>query len=276
VFGRFIIQSFGLPSWGVNQPGHGATGRWTPGGWVVNLGAKWKYSNFDGRSGSDFELETQARKVSRDYRKVLRAQWVSEVLGETKRDSLWNLLAVFEEQRIVADAKMIALAAVGQDIGEANVSKVKDTIEKVVVADADKQIVIGQDGTITIPAVACTRPTASTEKIVFMKSYLGGMQLHYNRLGNPEPFEYVIDAPEAGRYALRAQVVTVSPDQHLLVAANESKEPVDIALPYTLGKWDQTPPVEVMLAKGKNLLRFTRNEPVRGVTLRDFTLMRIK
>jgi len=54
-------------------------------------------------------------------------------------------------------------------------------------------------------------------------------------------------------------VVTVSPDQHLLVAANEAKEPV-----------------EVVLAKGKNLLRFTRHEPVRGVTLKDFTLMRVK
>jgi hypothetical protein len=40
--------------------------------------------------------------------------------------------------------------------------------------------------------------------------------------------------------------------------------------------WEQTPPVEVVMAKGKNLLRFTRNEPVRGVTLKDFTLMRVK
>jgi len=276
VFGRFIIQSFGLPSWGVNQPGHAATGRWTPNGWLVNLGAKWKYSDFDGRSGLDFELETQARKVPGDFRKVLRAQWVTEALGETKSDSLWNVLAVFEEQRIVAAAKMVQLAAVGQDLGEANVSKVKDAIEKVVVAEADKQIVTGQDGTITIPAVACASPTTNTEKIVFMKSYLGGMQLHYSRLGNPEAFEYVIDAPEAGRYALRARVVTVSHDQHLLVAANEAKKPVDIAVPYTVGKWEQTPPVEVVLGKGKNVLRFTRNEPVRGLTIKDFTLTRVK
>ena len=30
-------------------------------------------------------------------------------------------------------------------------------------------------------------------------------------------------------------MVTVSPDQHLLVAANEAKEPVEVALPYTIG-----------------------------------------
>ena len=281
VFGRFIIQSFGLPSWGVNQEAHAATGRWTPDGWLVNLGAKWKYSNFDGRSGSDFELETQARRMPRDFRKVLRAQWVSEILGEPRYDSmrdgsggLWNVMAVCAERQMVTAAKLEQLAAVGQDIGEANVSKVKEAIEKVVVADADKQIVTGQDGTITIPAVACTRPTASTEKIVFMKSYLGGMQLHYNRLGNPEAFEYVIDAPESGRYTLRARVVTVSPDQHLWVAANDAREPADIAVPFTLGKWEQTPPVGITLVKGRNVLRFTRNEPVKGLTIKDFSLAR--
>ena len=37
-FGRFIVQSFGLPAWGVAQKGHAALGRWTPDGWVVNFG----------------------------------------------------------------------------------------------------------------------------------------------------------------------------------------------------------------------------------------------
>jgi hypothetical protein len=67
-------------------------------------------------------------------------------------------------------------------------------------------------------------------------------------------------------------VVTVSPNQHLLVAANDAKEPLDIALPYTLGKWEQTPSVDVSLAKGKNVLKFTRNEPARGLTIKQFTL----
>jgi hypothetical protein len=283
VFGRFIIQSFGLPSWGVHQPGHAAIGRWTPSGWVVNLGAKWKYSDFDGRSGLDFELETQARKVPGDYRKVLRAQWVSDALGAPKRDSLmagigelWNVMSIYEEMRIVAEAKMVQLAAVGQDIGEANVSKVKSAIETVTVTEEDRKVVVAPDGVITIPSVACSTPTNSTEKIVFMKSFLGGLQLHYNRLAKPEAFEYIIDAPEAGRYSLRARVVTVSSDQHLLVAANDAKEPYDIAVPYTLGKWGQTPPVEIQLGKGKNVLRFTRNEPVKGLTIKDFTLRPVK
>jgi len=71
-------------------------------------------------------------------------------------------------------------------------------------------------------------------------------------------------------------VVTVSPDQHLLVAANDAKEPVDIAAPYTVGKWEQTPPVDVSLVKGKNVLRFTRNEPIKGVTIKEFILTPVK
>jgi len=68
----------------------------------------------------------------------------------------------------------------------------------------------------------------------------------------------------------------VSPDQHLLVAANDAKEPVDIAAPYTIGKWDKTPPVELSLAKGRNILRFSRTEPVRGLTIKEFTLTPVK
>ena len=68
----------------------------------------------------------------------------------------------------------------------------------------------------------------------------------------------------------------MSPDQHLLVAANDAKEPVDIAAPYTLGKWEQTKPVEISLTKGKNVLRFTRIEPARGLTIKEFPLKPLK
>jgi hypothetical protein len=69
----------------------------------------------------------------------------------------------------------------------------------------------------------------------------------------------------------------VSPDQHLLVAANDAKEPVDIAAPYTIGKWEQTQPVEVSLVKGKNVLQFSRGgENIKGMTIKDFTLKPVK
>jgi len=94
---------------------------------------------------------------------------------------------------------------------------------------------------------------------------------HYNRNGKHEEFEYTFDAPAAGKYALSARVVTTSWKQHLLVAANGAEEPIDIALPFTVGMWDKTEPVEVKLVKGKNVLRFSREGEVKGLTIKDFT-----
>jgi hypothetical protein len=187
--------------------------------------------------------------------------------------AFWNGVALYTQREIIEDSKAKTLAAVGEDIGEANESKEKTVVEAVTVTEADREIVVDAGGVITIPAAACSTPTANTAKIVFMKSNLGGMQLHYNRLGSPEEFEYTFEAPAAGKYALTARVVTPSWKQHLLLSVNDAQKPIDIALPHTVGMWDKTQPVEVTLVKGQNVLRFSReHEGLKGVTIKDFTL----
>ena len=279
-FGRFILRAFGVPTTARPQRGHAALAHWTPDGWVVCLGGGWGVGWVMGRNKDlDFLAITQARNSEKAFLQVKRAQWVGDVMGEKRTfgflsgdPAFWNGVALYVQRAIIQEAKAVALAAVGEDIGEANESKEKDVVEAVTMTEADREIVVGQDGVITIPAVACSKPTNSTQKIVFMKSYLGGMQLHYNRLGTPEEFEYTFDAPAAGKYALTARVVTPSWKQHLLVAVNGAKEPTDIAVPFTVGMWDKTQPVEVSLVKGRNVLRFSRNEPVKGLTIKEFTL----
>ena len=282
-FGRFILRSFGIPTLARPQPGHATLVHWTPAGWVINLGATWGWGTVVGEADTDFLAMTQARMAEAAYPEVLRAQWAGTALGEKKAagfgaaaTGFWNGVALYRQRAIIEKAKAVTLAAVGTDIGEANESKEKEVVKSVTVSEADKKIVAGPDGVITIPAVACSKPTDSTPKIRFMKSYLGGMQMHYSRMGNAEPFEYTFDVSAAGKYSLSVRVATVSPDQHLLVSANEAKEPIDIAAPYTIGKWDKTPPVEVALVKGKNVLRFTRNEPVKGMAIKEFTLTPVK
>jgi hypothetical protein len=282
-FGRFILRSFGMPTLARPQPGHATLVHWTPDGWVINLGAGWGWGWTTFGEDTDFLASTQARKSEQNYLQVLRAKWAGSVLGETKTfgfhdeaTGFWNGVALYQQRKIVEESKAVALAAVGTDIGEANESKEKDVVETVTLSEADRRIVVGQDGVITIPAVACSKPTAATEKIIFMKSSLGGMQLHHGRNGAPEDFEYIIDVPAAGKYELSARVVTTSSDQHLLVAANDAKEPADIAVPFTIGMWDKTPPVEVSLVKGPNVLRFSRKDPVKGLTIKDFTLTPVK
>ncbi len=166
----------------------------------------------------------------------------------------------------------MALAAVGTDIGEANESKVKDVIKEATVSEEDKAIVTDKKGVITIPAVACSTPLNSTEKIKFMESHLGGMQLHHGRLGEPEDFEYTFEAPIAGTYLLTARIVTTSWKQNLVLAVNGAKDAVTIPAPFTVGEWGATEPVEITLVAGKNVLHFSRPDATKGISIKDFTL----
>jgi hypothetical protein len=282
-FGRFILRSFGVPTLARPQPGHATLVHWTPAGWVINLGASWGWGTVEGNADTDFLAMTQARRAEAAYPEVLRAQWAGAALGEgttygfhSPATGFWHGVAIYRQRGIVTESKAVTLAAVGTDIGEANESKEKEVIRAVTVSADDRKITVDQDGVLTIPGVARSKPTKSTGKIRFMKSSLGGLQLHYGRLGAPETFEYTFDAPAAGKYTLSARAVTVSPDQHLLVVANDSKETVDIAVPYTMGKWEQTQPVEIEIAKGKNVLHFSRVESAKGISIKDFTLAPLK
>ena len=274
-FGRYILQCFGIPTWGVTQHAHAALSHWTPKGWVVNLGAGFEHSWWDKdeapRSGSDFLLEAQAREHGQDYWKVLRAQWISRVLGEPQYNDrkgvaggFWSGMAHYQTVALAATA--VGLGPLGQELAEANESKEKQKVEQAKLTEADQKVVIGQNGVITIPAVAHSKPSGH---FASMKSYSGGMQLHCT---GGFKAEYAVEAPSAGKYALSALVVTAQEGQKFLVAPNDSKAPIEIAVPYTIGKWEQTKPVEVTLVKGTNVLHLALQDGSRGVSVKQFTL----
>ena len=278
-FGRFILQAFGIPTWGVTQHAHAALSHWTPKGWVINLGAGFGSSWWDKdeapRSGSDFLLESQARAHAKDYWKVLRAQWISAVLGEQAYNDrkgiaggFWSSMAHYQTVALAATA--VGLGPLGQELAEANEPKEKQKAEQAKLAEADRKVVVGRDGIITIPAVAHDKPTGS---FASMKSFSGGMQLHCT---GGYKAEYEVKAPRAGKYALTALVVTAQEGQKFMLTASDAKAPVEIAVPYTIGKWEQTKPVEVSLDNGKNVLHIALQDGSRGVTIKEFTLTPVK
>ena len=55
-----------------------------------------------------------------------------------------------------------------------------------------------------------------------------------------------------------------------------TKVPITIALPFSVGMWATTQPVQIPLVKGKNVFRFYREGEVKGVTIKDFTLTPVK
>jgi hypothetical protein len=276
-FGRFILRCFGIPTVARPQVGHAALAHWTPNGWVVNLGAGWGYPEAKGVMGmtdADFVLETQVRKHPLEHEESLRAQWAGDALGEQKYISmtpdsggLWNVLALFQKKVIVAEAKPQQLAALGTELGEANESAETRAraLVKAAVTEADKKVAIAPNGVITLPAAACGGAQ-------ILGSFLGGHQL----FSGGGAITCDVDVPNAGKYVLTARVVTVQDNPKMLLTVNDAKETVEIAAPYTMGKWAQTAPVQVALVKGKNGLRFTRPVGSRGLAIKEFTLTPLK
>jgi len=271
--GRYICKSFGIPTWGVAQHAHAAIGRWTPAGWVINYGAGWDASwgppeeTEPGRRGWHFLLETQARRSPADFIKVLRAQWTGDALGEAKYNSSqvgsggpWNVMALFQKRLIVAETKPAELAALGTELGEANESAEARAraVAKATVTEADRKILTAPNGVITMPAAACT----GTQ---LMNSYLGGQQMTCGG----KPFSFEVDVSRAGKYRINARVVTVR-DVTLQFTVNNAAEPTPFPLPYTIGRWQQTVPIEVTLTQGKNTIKFSK--PPTNATIKDFTL----
>ncbi len=284
-FGRFVLRAFGIPTTARPQTGHAALVHWTPEGWVANLGAGWGGGTTKTRytKDLDFLATTQARVLGDKFMQVKRAQWIGDVMGEprvfgflTGEPGLWYGVSLYRQRAMIAESKAVTLAAVGEELGEANESSVEYAFVSPAVSEADRQISVDAKGVITIPASATSNPVKSTGKILFMPSNLGGMQLHYNRTGGAEDFEYTFDVPNAGTYALTARVACPTWGQ-LLVVTPKGGKPVEIALPLTVGLWGQTDPVTITLAKGQNVLTFSRTgENIRGLSIKDFTLVTAK
>lgn len=282
-FGRFALRAFGVPTTARPQRGHAALAHWTPGGWVVCLGAGWGsgWTKTRYNKDLDFLATTQARQDRAAYLQVKRAQWIGDVVGEKRvfgfvsgTPDFWYGVSLYRQRQIIEDTKAVTLAAVGEELGEANESNVKYKLEAATVTEADREVVVDGRGVITIPAVACSKPTKSSSKVIFMPSNLGGKQLHYSRSGGAKELEYAFNVPKAGRYALTARIVTPSWRQRLVITVNGNKEPVDMPLPHTVGMWGQTDSVEIVLAEGRNVLRFVHKSDGygKGFSLKDMTL----
>jgi len=281
-FGRFILRAFGVPTVAKPQTGHAALGRWTPDGWVPCLGAGWNTGWAPKRemAARDFLELTQARNLGKDYMQVVRARWIGDVYGEPRKPGLntgrkpaefWNSVALHTQKHLVEQAGAQALAAVGEELGEANESDVKYPFESARITEADRRISIDRDGVITIPAAATSSPTKSSGKVRFMDSNLGGKQLHYSRGGRDRDFTYTFDAPRAGTYELTMKLNTPAWKQHVKLITNGGAAQT-IELPHTVGLWETTRPVEIELKRGKNELTFSRRGVKQPVAVKGFTL----
>jgi hypothetical protein len=298
-FGRCLNRGFGIPTWGSRLRSHTAAAYWTPKGWTTILGVSWVAGYWisdkaEPMHSSMFKLNAQIRDLPEEYIKVCRAHWYGDVLGEAKTHGIdpgtggfWNALALNKMRTIIFDKQpkeeklpWMRDTYTGDDPNEPG--KVKNPT----ITEADRKITIDSKGTIKIPAVACSSPRTNTDKIIFMKSKIGGMQLHYKRWETPEPFSYKVIVSKAGVYNLSGHVVTVNSDQFFIVNVNGAKKSVKMVMPYTVGNWSESSTVKINLVKGRNILTFNRTVPedfnklgysrcgpeYGGITVKEFTL----
>jgi hypothetical protein len=278
-----MTRAFGIPTRASTQTGHAALSHWTPDGWVICLGAWWSVAYCGPQGGLDFLLDSQAREFEDEYQLVRRAQWLGDAFGEEnvsiahgkfgQGGGFWDGLAFVKKQMIVKKAEVEALELVGgMKLGESDELIGDEEGEEIEIPDAEKEVKVAGDGAITMPAVACYSPRESSDRILFLKSWDEGYQLHYSRLGQrPELFKYRIEVPAAGEYELTAQAATVSPNVEVLVRINRD-EPVPFAMPYTKGFWESSKPIKVKLSEGRNMISVTARTPNRGVSIKNWQL----
>lgn len=284
--GRLSTRAFGIPTRASTQTAHAAMSRWTPNGWVICLGAWWSVAWNGPQGGLDFLLDSQARE-SEDYQHVLRAQWMGDAFAEEDVNigpgkygiggGFWESMAFVKKQLIVKKAEMKALELVGgMELGESDNLIGDEKGETIDIPEEFTEIKVAEDGSITIPAVACYSPRESSDRIIFLKSWDKGYQLHYSRLGQrPELFKYRVELPAETEYELTADVATVSLNGELLVRINRD-EPMPFAIPYNKGFWSTSKPIRVKLSEGRNTISITARTPNRGVSIKNWYLKPVK
>jgi len=250
---------------------------WTPTGWVGVLGADWKFSWWEGRCGPDFLLESQARERGEEsyFNQVRLLELIGDVLGEKPLDGMtglpdaacfWRSLALMGKKRLSSQPQP------AKDLTKPYVYNIlTDRLTKTGRLEAPESF---GDGTIIVPAACCSSPSQSTKNIVFADSFLGGKQVNCRE---GDSLEYTLSDIPAGHYAVTLRVCTVHLKQQplLLTVSGDGDAAVNVAtivIPYTIGEWEYTNPVQVELSEGVNVLTLARETPNFGLTIKEIIL----
>jgi hypothetical protein len=251
---------------------------WTPDGWTTVLGPHFAFcKGINGMPPLDFLLLSQAQEDPKGFKEALMCEWLGNALGEATPSNFgssggfWRLLGFYRKQAIVEDEKIKDIGSTGEELAESNVSTEKEEIKQLEIPEKFKKITVAEDGTITIPVAACKSPK-NGDKIRFMESIDGGMQVHYSLGGaRPELLSYTVELPKAGKYEFSAHVCTVTVDRQFLLRVNR-RTFLDVDIPYTKADWMDCKPVELDLKEGRNRISYTHKTPNKGVSIKYFTL----
>ena len=285
-FGRFATRSFGIPTWGIRQPGHAAMTHWTPFGWVLCLGGMSKENLWGGwrkswwidpnRSAWDFLFEAEARMSeigSFEYMSVIRLECLSMALGEKTPEiyqlsGFWGSLSIMLKKRL---AKKVSECSHQTKTLLQNSDCLWEErgLEPVLPICSGE---LSHEKSIIVRADSCKPARGSGSNIVLMSSFennLPSKQIQLHQKSNGQ-FHFSAFIPEASHYFVFAKVVTVHEDQNPLELTVDSCRSETISIPYTLGEWKETPKLCIYLDRGAHEFIVSRKEGSLGLSLKYF------
>ena len=282
-FGKFILQSFGLPVWGSKFRGQEGFLRWTSDGWEAMNGADWKTGRWKGRESQNFRKDMEARSKAAPgeyFNNVVLMECLADILDgapdiipEEEKDSFhpnrfWRSLSVFSKRHLALrkESRGLKLPEKGFII-----TKCEEYLEAYQNDAPDSKIAVDKDsGTITFPASRCDLMTGN---IIEIESFGGGKQLNFLADGI---VEYVLpESAPSKKYLLSFEFCTVSERQSPVIVKVCEDETVEfetsVDIPYSSGRWQRAEPIEIE-AKGSTLLRFSRGKNSSGMALKKVVL----
>lgn len=276
-FGRFICKAFGIPTWGCEQGGKQGFTKWTHGGWVTCMGMVWDECEWDEVTGTDFKGETDARSaVSEEdyYKKFILLECLAEVMdsrrGEIQDEEktilhplrLWRSLSIVQKALMLEPSAPENFRREGESPVKTNMEKYMEMYE----LDLPDNEVKTKKDKVVVPMGATHTLFGNVMQIACFK---GGKQINF---AGPGQFEFDLpESMEQRTYKLTAEVNTVHKKQITTTVTTDGGEPVSITIPYTLGTWQKTTPVEIELAGGHTVI-FKREKGNLGLAIRKIYL----
>ncbi len=276
-FGRFICKAFGIPTWGCTQAGKTGLTRWTADGWVACNGMSWDECEWEGVSGHDFKGEVDSRASFSEedyYQKLVLLECLAEVMDSRRGEipdeerTILHPLRTWRSLSIIQKALMLEPVSPEKFIRDGT-SPVKTNREKyleIFERDEPDNKIKTKNGKTTIPMGALGSQFGN---LMMIASFKGGKQINFAGVGHVD-FDLPQDL-EPKTYKLTIEVNTVHLKQGPTAVCVDDGEQIPIKIPYTMGEWKTTEPVQIPLAGGQTLT-FKREKGNLGLAIRRIYL----
>ena len=288
-FGRYMCQAFGIPVWGFKQhPKNVGLTRWTPKGWMMNFqlpGSDFDSLSWDDRSGSDFIEEVKARAAVSEneyYEKVILLECLADACKEklakdeqfefVDPNRVWRSLALIQRKIIASQVQEDSFQRTGPSVV---ISKIDKYIQEIDDQAPPLPFVKEDNGTIKVPG-SSFKESNEKKHVRSHDSFGGGKQVHLINGGGFVMYEIPDDITfdEGKKYKLSILLCTVHLNQQKLkLQTNNRKTIYEIQIPYTVGEWQETEPIDIEVESLKTLEFYrVKASDCFGIAIKEFIL----